>query len=139
MYSSSALREQQLIDEIRVDAQRQTGGGARDRDNFTANLPILSPPRPQINRQCVSLPDCCVTFLPPRVEEKYLAPVCLGKKTEFCSKSVSQPTKFYQELEKLIKKKKKSSSRSHQRETLSPSWLMGWREGSRGRRKGSWK
>lgn len=44
MYSSFALHDQQLIDEVRVDAQRQTGGGARDRDNFTANLPSLPPP-----------------------------------------------------------------------------------------------
>lgn len=46
------VREQQLIDDVRVSQECQTGGGARDRDNLAANLYF---PSPQINSGCVFL------------------------------------------------------------------------------------
>lgn len=63
--------EQQLIDDVHVSLECQTGGGARDHDNLAANLYF---PSPQINSECVSFLCCRLTLEQPRNRGKVSEP-----------------------------------------------------------------
>lgn len=70
------VREQQLIDDVRVSQECQTGGGAKNRDNLTANLYFPSPPNKQ--RVCVSFLCCGLTLVQPGNGGKVSEPSRLG-------------------------------------------------------------
>lgn len=65
------VRGHQLIHDVCVSLECQTGGGTKDRENLATNLYF---PSPRINSECVSFLCTVLTLLQPRNRGKVSEP-----------------------------------------------------------------